>query len=109
MMEPELASVEKFRAVSRFRVQDHFVTGLCQDLKMMKIMTDLNFVESISYLDCVVVSGRLPPPPPSLSSFISATYQYGPECGLFLYMSVARTLKWVKRTGGGVRNVQIFS
>ena len=29
----------------------HFVTGLCQDLKMMTIMTDLHFTESISYVD----------------------------------------------------------
>jgi len=27
------------------------VTGLCQDLKMMTIMTDLRFTESISYVD----------------------------------------------------------
>ncbi len=28
------------------------MTGLCQDLKMMTIMTDLHFTESISYVDC---------------------------------------------------------
>jgi hypothetical protein len=37
--------------VRTIRVFERFVTGLCQHLKMMTIMTDLNFEESISYID----------------------------------------------------------
>jgi hypothetical protein len=40
-----------FWEVGTIRDSERFVTVLCQDLKMMTIMTDLNFAESISYVD----------------------------------------------------------
>jgi hypothetical protein len=49
-MEPELESVMVLGSET-IRDYERFVTVLCQDLKMMTIMTDLNFAESISYVD----------------------------------------------------------
>ena len=50
MMKPGLGSVVVLGRRT-IRVYERFVTVLCQDLKMMTIMTDLNFAESISYVD----------------------------------------------------------
>jgi hypothetical protein len=50
MMKPGLESVVVLGRRT-IRVCKRFVTVLCQDLKMMTIMTDLHFAESISYVD----------------------------------------------------------
>jgi DNA helicase-2/ATP-dependent DNA helicase PcrA len=46
-----LRGVGMLLEAGRFRARGHFVTGLCRDLKMMRIMTDLSFAESISCLE----------------------------------------------------------
>jgi hypothetical protein len=57
----------------RFRARGHFVTGLCQDLKMMRIMTDLNFGEVLIGVEEERIVGAVIAP------------EFAPEC-LFLLL-----------------------
>ena len=66
--ETRLGSVERFWGVRRVRVQDLFVTGLCQYLKMTPIMEDLHFTESTS---CVGWRGKARPTPAASTICIS--------------------------------------